>query len=275
MLIVVVSVGLLLAILVYAGACLYLYKAQERLLYPGDGLPFGPFEALTRVAGEVITHALDGQVLRYYKVPAQGGPAKAWVLLFHGNRHGARERIDFAEQLCGWGNSVVLAEFPGYAGDPVGATQQSLLRNGLAMADEVGRLANGLPLFYFGESLGTGIATYVAVRRRANGLLLSTPYTSLAAVAKSRYPFMPVLELIKAPMPAERWAAHIRCPVFIVHGTRDKVVPFALGLAQAKNFQVPPTIVAIDGPGHSDIRDRFPELYWGGVKDFIQKCLTP
>jgi pimeloyl-ACP methyl ester carboxylesterase len=194
-------------------------------------------------------------------------------VLFHGNRHGARERFDFAQQMSSWGYGVILAEFPGYAGDPVQATQRSLLRNGLAMADEAARVAQGLPLFFFGESLGTGVATYAAIHRRCQGLLLSTPYTSLAAIAQRRYRILPILRLITDPMPAETWAPHVRCPVFVVHGTHDKVVPFALGLEQAGKFQVPPAFVAIDGQGHSDIRDRFPELYWGGIKDFLQRSL--
>jgi uncharacterized protein len=263
---------LVVVVLLYSGACCFLYKQQAVLLYPGDGLAFGPFDELKALDGEAIATELDGQALRYYKVPAQG-PCKAWVLLFHGNRHGARERLDFAQQMSGWGYSVVLAELPGYAGDPARASQQSLLRNGLAMADELGRLAQGLPVFYFGESLGTAIATYCAMRRTPKGLLLSTPFTSMAAVAQARYPVLPILALIQDKMPAALWAPHVVCPVFIVHGTRDKVVPTVLGRTQAKLFRSPVTYVSIDGPGHSDIRDRFPQQYWGGVQAFLNAAV--
>jgi pimeloyl-ACP methyl ester carboxylesterase len=264
----------LLAALLYAGACVVLYKKQGRLLFPGDGLPFGPFDGLGALKGEAITTQRDGQILRYYRVPAQGGAPKAWVLLFHGNRDGARERFDFAQQMTSWGYSVVLAEFPGYAGDPVCTSQKALLRNGLAMADEALSLALGLPLFHFGESLGTAVATYTAMRRPCRGLLLSTPFTSLAAVAQGRYPMIPIDRLITDPMPASRWAAHVTCPVFIVHGTHDSIVPFDQGRREAKNFPQEPVFVAIEGPGHSDVRDFFPELYWGGIRTFMDQYLA-
>jgi pimeloyl-ACP methyl ester carboxylesterase len=269
----IIGLLLLLLVLAYLGACALLYKKQARLLFPGDGLPFGPFEGLQALGGEAVRVELGGQALRYYKVPAQGTAPRAWVLLFHGNRDGARERFDFAQQMTAWGCSVVLAEFPGYAGDPVCGSQKALLRNGLAMADEVLGLAQDLPIFHFGESLGTAVATYTAMRRPPKGLLLSTPFTSLAAVAQGRYPVMPINRLITDPMPAARWAPHVACPVFIVHGTQDSIVPYAQGRLQAKNFAQEPEFLTIEGPGHSDIRDFFPELYWGGAKAFIDRCL--
>lgn len=262
-------------LLIWLGACAYLYTQQAHLLYPGDGRPFGGFEELQAMGGEALRGELDGIALRYYRVPAAGGAApKAWVLLFHGNRDGARERFDFAQRLCPLGYAVVLAEYPGYAGEAGPTSQRQLLRYGLAMADELKRLAGGAPLFYFGESLGTAIATFAAMRRQPRGLLLSTPYPSLAAVAQHRYPVMPVLRLIQDPMPAEDWAPQVHAPVLIIHGRQDRTVPYALGVAQAKNFPQAPIFISIDGPGHSDIRDRYPEPYWGPVQRFIEARLA-
>lgn len=264
-----------LALLVWGTACAYLYAEQGRLLYPGDGRPFGPFEALHALRGEAISTELDGQALRYYRVPPTGDQApKAWVLLFHGNRDGARERLDFAQHLSHAGYATVLAEYPGYAGDAQRADQRLLLRNALSMADEAKRLAGGAPLFIFGESLGTAVATHTVLRRGAKGLFLSTPFTSLAAVAQARYPWMPVHALIHEPMASSAWAPHVGCPVLIIHGRQDKTVPYAEGVAQAKNFPRPPELVSIDGPGHSDIRDRFPEAYWGNMLRFLDRCLA-
>ncbi len=261
--------------LAWLGACVYLYRAQDRLLYPGNGQAFGDFAALRALSGEAVSTEVDGQVLRYYRVPAAGGRApRAWVLLFHGNRDGARERFDFAQYLSAWGYASILAEYPGYAGDPVRGSQRALLRNALSMADEARRLASTAPLFIFGESLGTAVATYAVLRRGAQGLFLSTPFTSLAAVAQARYPVIPVLRLIRHPMPSRDWAPHVHCPVLIIHGRQDKTVPYAEGLAQAERFPQAPEFVSIDGPGHSDIRDRFPEAYWGNVQRFLDRCLA-
>ena len=255
-------------------ACVQLYLQQGRLLFPGDGQDFGGFDALHALSGEAVSVERDGQVLRYYQVPAAGGLSpKGWVLHFHGNRQGARERFDFAENFSRWGYASILAEYPGYAGDPQLGSQRLLLRNGLCLADEAQRLSAGAPLFFFGESLGSAVATFAAQRRQPQGLLLSTPFSSLAAVAKARYPWMPVHQLISDPMPSKDWAPHVKCPVFIVHGQLDQTVPYAEGLVQARNFWPKPDFNSIAGPGHSDIRDLFPEQYWGSVHRFLDRCL--
>ena len=260
----------------YAGLLAYIYITQDQRFFPSDGEPFCAFPGLAALQGLALSSERSGQVLRYYLVPAQG-QGRAWVLLFHGNRHGARERLDYAQHLAPLGMNVVLAEYPGYALPPAQgaearetATEASVLRNALAMADLVLDLAKGAPVFYFGESLGTGPATYCAMRRPSQGLLLSTPYTTMADVAASGYAWLPVGPFVRHRFPAWRWAPHVKAKVLVLHGTQDKTIPFALGSLQASRF-ASHEMVALAGKGHGDLREG--AALWDAARRYLEERL--
>ncbi len=263
----------------WLGAMVYLWRVQEVKLFPCNGTPFGPNAGISALGGTPERVSREGQDLRFHLVPAKG-PLRGWLLVFHGNSGGADERADYAVELSPLGLNVVLAEFPGYApqaGAPRPPASQvgewPILRNALAMADEVGARRGTLPLFILGESMGTGPSTYVAGRREARGLVLHTPYTSMSAVAAARYPWMPVKRLIRHPFNARLWAPHVTCPVLVLHGTADPTVPYKLGVAQSKNFRVPPKFVTVEGAEHNNLRDFDKEAYWGSIRAFIQGLL--
>lgn len=267
---------LVLALLVFAVWCagsLYLYLIQESKFYPGDGAPFGEQKAILELNGLVFRVERDSLPLRWYEVSAMA-QARAWVIVYHGNRDGAGERFDFARELRAFGLNVVLAEYPGYAGDKAETGEWPILRHSLAIYDEISSKAKGLPIFLLGESLGTGPATFVASRRACAGLVLSTPYTSMADVAAFRYPLLPGRLLTTHPILAKEWARHVLAPVQILHGTMDKTVPHFLGKQQAKNFQNLKEFVSAEGAGHADLRSHEDGIFWKRVGAFIDACLS-
>jgi alpha-beta hydrolase superfamily lysophospholipase len=256
-----------LAALAWCAGSFMVWYTQDRGIFPGDGAPFGAHPELKVLGGEALSAERDGQKLRWYFFPAEG--AKAAALLFHGNRDGAFERLDFVEALKPLGVSVALAEFPGYAGEPGPTSEWAVLRNALAMHDEVAARTAGLPLFVMGESLGTGPATYVASLRRPRGLILSTPYTSMADVAKFRYPWVPIHRLIRHPFKATLWAPHVQCPVLALHGTADQTVPYAMGQAESKRFSRLERFETVEGAGHADLRGFNHGQFWKACGAFI------
>src|SRR5687768_4828010 len=117
-------------------AVFYLWRMQEGRLFPGNGGPFGPSPDLAALGGAPLRASREGQELRFHLVPAQG-PARGWLLVYHGNAGGADERVSYAAQLAPVGLNVILAEYPGYANDPEhGRAEWPILRNSLAMYDE-------------------------------------------------------------------------------------------------------------------------------------------
>ena len=78
----------------------------------------------------------------------------------------------------------------------------------------------------YGRSLGSGFATKLASTNNPRMLILDAPYYSLVKVTKRYRPFMPLSVILKYPMPTYKWLKYVDCPVHIIHGTNDKLIPF-------------------------------------------------
>lgn len=81
-------------------------------------------------------------------------------------------------------------------------------------------------IILFGRSIGSGPATYLAARRPIKALILMSPYTSIRNVVKGL--FGEVIQYLVA----ERFRnideiEKVQSPVFIVHGKRDKIIPYS------------------------------------------------
>jgi alpha-beta hydrolase superfamily lysophospholipase len=256
-----------LMLLVWSIGSFMVWHTQDSAIFVGNGAEFGENSRLLALGGKAVRAQREGQALRWYWIGAEN--SRATVLFFHGNYDGALERLDFAEAFKPSGISVALVEFPGYAGDSSPVGEWPLLRNSLAAFDEIRAGIGTRPLFVMGESLGTGPATYTAAMRRPRGLILSTPYTSMADVAKHRYPWVPIHTLIRHPIKAKLWAPHVQCPVLILHGTKDRTIPYSIGQAEASNFKHVESFVTIPGAGHGDLRTAQNGQFWTASIDFM------
>ena len=107
----------------------------------------------------------------------------------------------------------------------------------------------------YGRSLGSGPSCYLASKtatagRTVGGVILQSPLLSAYRVA-----FNFRFTMVGDRFPNIDYAPHIRCPVFIVHGTQDEVVPFWHGeelfLSLPQEWRAKPFWV--EGAGHNNI----------------------
>lgn len=107
----------------------------------------------------------------------------------------------------------------------------------------------------YGRSLGSGPSCYLASKtatagRSVGGVILQSPLLSAYRVA-----FNFRFTMVGDRFPNIDYAPHIRCPVFIVHGTQDEVVPFWHGeelfLSLPQEWRAKPFWV--EGAGHNNI----------------------
>lgn len=77
-------------------------------------------------------------------------------------------------------------------------------------------------IFSFGRSIGSGPATYLASKKEIGMLILFSPYTCLRDVAKEHASVFGYF--VKNRFKNIKHIKEVDCPIFIVHGKRDKVI---------------------------------------------------
>ena len=86
-------------------------------------------------------------------------------------------------------------------------------------------------------------------------LVLDAPYYSLKKVTGRYMPFMPLSILMKYPLPTYKWLKYVQCPIHIIHGTHDKLIPFKTSV---KLSQIKPKITrlyTVIGGGHKNLNN--------------------
>ena len=81
-------------------------------------------------------------------------------------------------------------------------------------------------LILYGMSLGTGIATKLALENNPKLLILETPYYNFYDVSKYHYPYLPTSILLHYQFKINKWLPQIKIPIYLFHGTEDETVPY-------------------------------------------------
>jgi uncharacterized protein len=230
------------------------YVFQRKLIYlPSDG-PVPPAAQVLPGARDVRLTTDDGLELGAWYVPPTGADLGYTVLVANGNGGDQSHRADLAAVLRAEGFAVLLFDYRGYGGNPGDPSEEGLALDVRAARDHLVRDLRVPPdrLIYFGDSIGGGVVTELAVEHPPAGLLLRSPFTELADTAAEHYPFLPVRMLLRDRYPVVEHIRRIDVPTAVVYGTADAVVPPAQSRAVADAAAGPVRVVAIAGANHND-----------------------
>jgi uncharacterized protein len=237
------------------GLTLFLWLGQRRLLYlPSADLLSPAAAGLTDVRPLSVTTA-DGLPLGAWFVPARGEAVPhAVVIVFNGNAGNRSHRAPLAQQLADAGYASVLVDYRGYGGNSGTPSERGLMDDARAVtaALRAAPALVGVRIVYFGESLGSGVAVQLAVESPPAALVLRSPFTSIADVAAHHYWFLPVRRLLWDRFDSFARIGGLRCPLLVVAGDRDSVVPFALSERVFAAATAPKRFVRVPGADHND-----------------------
>lgn len=226
-----------------------LWAIQRRLIYfPDDGVTsvnvMGPGWA------EVELHTADGLTLgAWYRAPDAGQPV---VVVFNGNAGNRADRAALGAGFgaVGWG--VLLTDYRGYGGNPGDPTEDGLARDARAAIGFLHEEAAGVPLVYFGESLGAAVAIELATAEAPSVLLLRSPFTSLADVGRVHYPWLPVSALLKDRYSSLERIGYVAAPTLVLAGDADSIVPIGQSQEIYAAAPEPKHFVLVEGADHND-----------------------
>lgn len=216
---------------------------------------------------EVRLTAADGTSLQAFYV---ANPASDRVtLFFHGNAGNAYGRIDDAAILAQQGTNVLLLSYRGYGTSDGRPSEAGVYRDARAALDHVAGL--GFPperTFIYGRSIGSAVAVDAARGRSLGGLILITPLSTGRDVARGQGLGW-LLWAVGHPFDSMAKLPELSCPMLIIHGDRDTVVPLELGQRLHDAYAGPRRMVVLEGAGHNDITFEGGMAYWEPIRAFL------
>ncbi|HXQ53555.1 MAG TPA: alpha/beta hydrolase [Stellaceae bacterium] len=244
-------------LLLYLVLLAALYIRQRSFIYLPDRSR--PDASRVGVAGlrEASIVTADGLTLLAWYLPPPRPDAMV-VVYFHGNGGNIGDRADRVRRFAAaeWG--ALFPEYRGYGGNPDSPSEAGLLADGRAAMEFLRR--QGIPpkrMVIYGESLGTGVAVRMAGEQvqAIAALILESPFTSLTAMARRQFPYVPVALLLKDRFDSIDRIQDVRGPILVAQGGRDDIVPVAQGRALFVAAPEPKEIWLAPDAGHNDLED--------------------
>lgn len=249
-----VFTGLVVVLAGWLGLVGLLFVFQRKLIYLPSRGPAPPAASVIEGAEDVSFETADGLRLAGWFVPARGGGDGTAVVFFNGNAGDRSLRAPFASAVSRAGFSVLLFDYRGYADNPGSPSEAALLADARAarayLARRPGVAADRI--VYYGESLGTGVAVALAAESPPAGLVLRSPFTSLAEVGQRHFFFLPVRWLIRDRFPVAERVARLDVPVLVIAGDSDEIVPAELSRRVYDAAPGSKRLVMIPGARHND-----------------------
>ena len=193
---------------------------------------------------------------------------KKAIIRCHGNAEDMMGTLWALEDLAEEGYTVAAVDYPGYGLSDGSPTEEGCYRNVHRLYDWLIETRGFKPedIIVDGFSIGSGPATELAATKPVGGLILEAPFLSAPRVV-TRIRLLPI-----DPFPNLKRIGNVKCPVLILHGTKDNVIPFSQGKVLFELANEPKRFVPVDCGYHNLLpislgENRYREL----IADFMEK----
>jgi fermentation-respiration switch protein FrsA (DUF1100 family) len=250
--------GSVLTVIIVAGAIYlallgFLWATQRSHIYrPG----IGPLDLINSTVASFMRaetiHTSDGLALTAWYAPAKEG--QRTIVYIHGNAGTLGDRHGRVLPYLQRGFGLLLVGYRGYGGNPGEPTETGLYEDGRAHMNWLA--SQGVKddeMVLYGESLGTAVATQMAIERRVAALVLEAPFASILLSARARYPMFAFDFLIKDKFANIDKIEKIDMPLFVIHGGRDRVTPQRFGRMVFERAREPKAALWPAEAGHNDL----------------------
>lgn len=202
---------------------------------------------------DTFIESLDGVRIQVWQRTAQ--PGYPTIMYFHGNADNLGDRAAKFSAFIDNGFGLVAVEYRGFGKSEGTPTESGIYRDAQA-AINYALIDLKIPqeeLIYFGESLGSGVAVQMAVKRPPALLVLEAAYTSVETRSAELYPFIiGVRQLVLDKYDSIAKIKKITCPLLMLHGTKDLTIPLRHGQRLFDAASEPKRLVVYEDVHHAD-----------------------
>ncbi|MEM1287015.1 MAG: alpha/beta hydrolase [Pseudomonadota bacterium] len=243
-----------------------LFVSQRAMLYVAGGQIVRPETVGFPDIVEQTLETPDGERLAVWYHPPKSG--EHTFLYLQGNAESFPEREGPFRTIIEGGYGLYAVSYRGFAGSTGKATQDGLITDALAAYDWL--TEQGQTVILLGQSLGSGVAVELAVRRNVDAVVLEVPFTAAVDVAAWLYPLLPVRLLMKDQWRSRDIIASITAPVLIVGAELDTVIPVEQSRQLFDFASEPKSYVVLEGSGHTNTWE---SGIWNEIKPFLSEVL--
>lgn len=246
---------LIVVLVVYVAISVALYYLQDYMLFKPEKLSKDfEFNYENQEFKEYNLETRDGAVIngiRFYPK----GESKGVVLYLKGNSKSIKGWGKFAVDFTRHGYNVLMVDYRGFGKSTGRRSQKAIKRDLQEVYNKIKELTTEDRIILYGRSLGSGFAAKLASMNNPRMLILDAPYYSLTKVTARYAPFMPLSVLLKYPLPTYKWLKYVQCPIHIIHGTNDKLIPFKTSIKLSKVNPKLTKLHSVIGGGHKNLNN--------------------
>jgi pimeloyl-ACP methyl ester carboxylesterase len=190
------------------------------------------------------------------------------LIYFGGNAEEVSGLLVDAARFRGW--SLLAMNYRGYGLSEGRPSEAALFKDALFIYDYITEREDidTKKVAVMGRSLGTGVAVYLASKRPVKGLILVSPFDSMADVVKDVSRFVPASFLLKHPFDSLTLAPLVKAPMLSLVATGDNVIRPRRSMRLFEVWGGEHTLKLIEGKGHETIE--FHDMYWKTIRGFLE-----
>lgn len=198
-------------------------------------------------------------------------PQAHYTILFsHGNAEDLSNVVPFMRQFHELGYSILMYDYRGY-GTSEGKPSVRKVKEDISAAYRwlvETQHIDPATIIVQGRSLGGAPSTWLAAHQPVGGLILESTFVSAFRV-KTRWPLLPWDQLNSL-----RQMKKVDCPVLVMHGTDDEVLPIWHG---KKLYEAAPESIKtsywIESGQHNDYAYVASERYFETIQQFVKNYI--
>lgn len=239
--------------IVYISICVVFFFTQDFFFFRPEILPKSFQYRYPFPFDEVHFEMEDGGYINglHFKVPN----AKGVVYYLKGNSKSVKGWGKFAKDFVSKGHDFFMVDYRGMGKSSGRRTEATLFND----AQHIYRWLKGKyaedKIVVYGRSMGSGIATRIASWNHPKMLILDSPYFSFFHQTR-RYGFiLPLRWLLKYQIRTDQFIRKVACPVFIVHGRKDRLIPFSQSKKLKEEAPGRVQLFPVDNAGHNNLPD--------------------